>query len=176
MPRPSLGVTHLVVFVVTFAITAFFYSQVFESRFHVYYSLDHRANDRELVRVIDNAQSYVYFAIYYISKSNIVDALIRAKKRGLVVWGITDAEASTDANRISIARLRAADIPVEVQKHQNGIMHMKVLVTDQAYASGSYNWTVAATNDNDDVLEIGTDSSVRSQYLNILKKVLITNQ
>ena len=35
-------------------------------------------------------------------------------------------------------------------------MHLKVLVTEK-HASGSYNWTSAATNLNDEVLEVGRD-------------------
>jgi phosphatidylserine/phosphatidylglycerophosphate/cardiolipin synthase-like enzyme len=62
------------------------------SQFQVIYSLDHKANDKEIVKVIDDADKYVYFAIYYFTKDNIADALIRAKKRGLEVSGITDRQ------------------------------------------------------------------------------------
>ncbi len=158
--------------VITFVITNTHYN----SQFRVTYSLDDRHNDQEIIRVIDNAQKYVYFAIYYFTRSNIADALIRAQKRGLVVWGITDAEASKGSNRDVLASLKKAGIAVETQKHQDGIMHLKVLVTDKAYASGSYNWTTSATEANDEVLEIGTNKSVRQQYLDIVKRVLLVNQ
>ena len=147
-----------------------------ESEFRVVYSLDRHQNDREIIRLIDEADSYVYFAIYYFSKQNIADALIRAKKRGLVVWGIMDRDASMDANKNIADELRAAGISVLVQKHPAGIMHLKLLVTDKAYASGSYNWTLGATVENDEVLEISHDDSVRRQYLAVIKKVLTTNQ
>ena len=54
-------------------------------------------------------------------------------------------------------------------------MHLKLLVTDRAYALGSYNWTESATTLNDEVLEIGTAEPLREAYLDIVKKVLTVN-
>ena len=141
----------------------------------VIYSLDKRQNDRELIKLIDNANKYVYFAIYYFSEKDIADALVRAKKRGLVVWGITDRDADQDVNKDVVSELQNAGITVESQRHLDGIMHIKALVTDQAYASGSYNWTEAATDANDEILEIGSDENARKQYLSIIQKILEIN-
>lgn len=157
-------------------ITAFVTARNYDSKFRVVYSLDHRDTDQEIIHLINGADRYVYFAIYYFSKTDIAYALIRAQKRGVTVWGITDAVASLDSNKNVMDILRAAGVPVETQKHQDGIMHIKAMVTDKAYASGSYNWTDSATESNDEVLEIGTDKSVHDQYLSIIKKVLIANQ
>ena len=145
-------------------------------QFHVFYSLDTRHNDQELIKVIDSADKYVYFAIYYFTKNSIADALIRARKRGVSVIGIMDRDSSLNSNAKVLERLEAADINVLTQKHPDGIMHMKALVTENAYASGSYNWTDGANNVNDEVLEIGTNESVRKQYLAIIKKLLVINQ
>jgi phosphatidylserine/phosphatidylglycerophosphate/cardiolipin synthase-like enzyme len=143
---------------------------------HVYYSLGTRHNDQELIKVIDAAHQYVYFAIYYFTKSSIADALIRAKKRGVDIVGIMDRDSSLNSNATVLSRLVAANIRVLTQKHPEGIMHIKALVTENAYASGSYNWTDGANNVNDEVLEIGTNENVRKQYLAIIKRLLITNQ
>jgi phosphatidylserine/phosphatidylglycerophosphate/cardiolipin synthase-like enzyme len=48
---------------------------------------------------------------------------------------------------------------------------MKAVVTDKAYASGSFNWTSAATNLNDEVLEVGRDENIRKQYQHILEEL-----
>jgi phosphatidylserine/phosphatidylglycerophosphate/cardiolipin synthase-like enzyme len=145
-------------------------------QFRVVYSLDARRNDQEIVRLINNADKYAYFAVYYFTEKDIAEALIRAKDRGVDVRGITDRDAAADSNKTIVDMLQAAGIPVEVQKHMDGIMHMKVLVTDKAYASGSYNWTESATDANDEVLEIGTDRGVHGQYLSVIKRVLQVNQ
>jgi phosphatidylserine/phosphatidylglycerophosphate/cardiolipin synthase-like enzyme len=145
--------------------------------FTILYSLDEKQNDQALVRAIDDAQQYVYFAIYEFTKEDIADALIRAKGRGLGVEGIMDVDQSRNGTQADIVRkLRNAGIQVEFQKHPRGIMYIKLLVTDGAYALGSYNWTAAATTLNDEVLEIGTAESLREQYLDIVKKVLTANQ
>ena len=51
-------------------------------------------------------------------------------------------------------------------------MHLKTVVTEKSYASGSFNWTSAATNLNDEVLEVGRDETVRSQYEKTVREVL----
>ena len=103
---------------------------------------------------------------------DIKDALLAAKYRGLEVKGITDRKqvAEVDQQKQIIKELREAGIPVFEQDHM-GIMHTKLMVTDKAYASGSYNWTAAATNLNDEVLEVGKDESIRKQYLNIFNEL-----
>lgn len=182
--RARLPGASIIALVVAIALVCFLFAAVCayaaglldRSDIRVVYSLDKRENDQEIIRLINNADEYVYFAVYYFTEQDIADALIRAKDRGVTVWGITNAEAATTTNSAVIERLRAAGIPVETQRHLDGIMHMKVLVTDEAYASGSYNWTEAATDANDEVLEIGSDESVRQQYLAIVEKVLIANE
>jgi len=154
------------------ATTAYYNSQT-----RVLYSLDARQNDQEIVKLIDNAHQYAYFAVYTFTKDDIADALIRAKKRGVVVWGITDRDqAASSFESPLVARLEAAGIPVETQKHMDGIMHVKALVTENAYASGSYNWTESATVANDEVLEIGTNPYVHKYYFEIVKKILLANR
>jgi phosphatidylserine/phosphatidylglycerophosphate/cardiolipin synthase-like enzyme len=145
--------------------------------FTVLYSLDRKQNDQAIVSAIDGAGEYVYFAIYEFTKENIAAALVRAKERGLIVRGIMDAAQSKDgAQAHVVSLLRDAGIAVEFQKHPKGIMHLKLLVTDRAYALGSYNWTESATALNDEVLEIGTAEPLREEYLDIIKKVLAANR
>jgi phosphatidylserine/phosphatidylglycerophosphate/cardiolipin synthase-like enzyme len=51
-------------------------------------------------------------------------------------------------------------------------MHLKTVVTDKSYVSGSYNWTAAATTLNDEVIEVGSDEGVRVQYEHVLRELL----
>ena len=145
------------------------------TQFHVLYSLDQKANDKEIIKVIDSADKYVYFAIYYFTKDNIADALIRAKKRGLEVAGITDREASNGSNKNVVQKLKKAGVDIKIRNNNEGIMHLKTLVTDDAYVSGSFNWTQSATISNDEVIEISTNESVRKKYLKIIQKLLQKN-
>ena len=141
----------------------------------VIYSLDQKQNDQELIALINEAEDYIYFAIYTFTLPNVADALVEAKKRGVNVRGIVDSgQASDSYGAPIIATLLNAGISVVTERHitGNGIMHIKLLVTEQAYAFGSYNWTKSATTINDEILEIGTDTALRQAYENILKKLL----
>jgi phosphatidylserine/phosphatidylglycerophosphate/cardiolipin synthase-like enzyme len=166
----------LVIVIVIIAGTFAIARAQFDSETRVVYSLDRRQNDQEIIRLINDAKKYVYFAIYYFSQNNIADALIRAKERGIDVRGITDREASLGTNKAVVEKMQAAGISVEMQRHMDGIMHVKAMVTDSAYASGSYNWTSAATEANDEVLEIGTNRSIHDQYLDIIRRIIENNQ
>ncbi len=141
----------------------------------VIYSLDKKQNDQELIALINEVDNYIYFAIYTFTLPNVADALVEAKKRGVDVKGIVDSEQSSNSYGAPITKkLRSAGIPLFTERHAsgNGIMHIKLLVTEQAYAFGSYNWTRSATTINDEILEIGTDPTLRQAYENILKRLL----
>jgi len=149
----------------------------FHKQFQIFYSLDKKQNDQEIIKLINSAEKYIYFAVYTFTKDNIADALIAAKQRGVLVWGITDVkEADTPYEKPIVQRLRQTGITLETQKHTDGIMHIKAIVTDRGYAIGSYNWTDSATIANDEILEIGTDKYLQGRYFEILKNILITNQ
>jgi phosphatidylserine/phosphatidylglycerophosphate/cardiolipin synthase-like enzyme len=137
----------------------------------VYYNQDHALND-EIINQIRDANKFVYFAVYTFTRQDIEQALIAAKYRGLTVVGITDRNQYSQApgQKQIIDALRDDGIPVYEQDH-SGIMHMKALVTEKAYASGSYNWTTAATNINDEVLEVGRNQNIRQSYQNILEEL-----
>lgn len=137
----------------------------------VYYNQDKELN-KELIQLTREADQFVYFAVYTFTRTDLKDALLAAKYRGLKVVGLTDRDQtkSQDLQNKIVTELKSAGIPVFQQDHL-GIMHLKVLVTDKAYASGSYNWTAAATTLNDEVLEIGHDETLRQTYQNILEKL-----
>ena len=149
----------------------FRYQPAKQREINVYYNQDRQLN-KELVSLIQDADKFAYFAVYTFTRADLKDALLAAKRRGLTVIGLTDRSQTNglEAQTKLVKELREAGIPVYVQDHY-AIMHLKVLVTDKAYASGSYNWTQAATNLNDEVLEIGRDEALRSEYQKILEKL-----
>jgi hypothetical protein len=141
----------------------------------VLYSLTAKHNDREVIALIDGAREHVYFAMYEFTLRDIADALVSAKKRGVDVEGVVDSEESAKSyGRPIISELLTAGIPVKTEKHKdgNGIMHIKALATENAYAFGSYNWTASATTENDELLEIGTAPQLVATYNAILKKLV----
>lgn len=138
----------------------------------VYYNKEHSLNS-EVVNLIRDADKFVYFAVYTFTRADIRDALLAAKYRGLDVRGVTDKNQmqNLEQQRELINSLTKAGIPVAEQDH-SALMHIKAVVTEKAYASGSYNWTAAATQDNDEILEVGRDENARQQYENVLQEIL----
>ncbi len=162
-----------IILLLTALCAQFYYSRSYcpSRRISVYYNQEHALNT-EIVNAIRDADKFVYFGVYTFTRQDIKDALLAAKYRGLTVIGLTDRDQynQLQAQRSLINELRKNGIPVYQQDHL-GIMHTKLLVTDKAYASGSYNWTAAATNLNDEVLEVGRDETLRRAYQNILQEM-----
>ncbi len=150
---------------------SFRYLPKYERQISVYYNQERELN-KEIISEIRDADKFVYFAVYTFTRADIKDALLAAKYRGLKVVGLTDREQyqKLESQQKIIDELKQAGIPVYTQDH-SGIMHLKVLVTEKAYASGSYNWTAAATNLNDEVLEVGRDEPLRQTFQKILEKM-----
>lgn len=148
------------------------YKPAREREVRVYYNRNIQAN-LEITKVIQDADKFVYFAIYTFTREDIRDALLAAKHRGLEVRGIVDKKqlSALDTQEKIVKELRDSGIPVVTNDHSY-IMHIKSVVTDKAYASGSYNWTAAATNNNDEVIEVGHDEATRLQYQKTLEEVI----
>lgn len=139
----------------------------------VYYNRNEQLNNIVIDAVL-KADRFAYFAVYTFTREDIKDALLGAKLRGVDVRGVSDKKQYLEipAQRKIINDLRNSGIPVALQNH-DAIMHLKVLVTDQAFVSGSYNWTASATTANDEILEIGSNEPVRKQYYEIIRQLLI---
>src|SRR5688572_365951 len=82
--------------------------------------------DERLVRRIDGASRTVDLAGYDIGLTNVADALIRAKERGLRVRAVTDSD---NLGNPAVQRLLAAGIPV-VDDKRMALMHHKFVVID----------------------------------------------
>lgn len=122
----------------------------------------------KLIELIEQSRKYVYFAIYTFTKEEIADALIAAKLRGLEVKGVIDFNQTlTPEEKTIIKKLKKYDIEPRMMFKDKGLMHIKMVITDIGYASGSYNWTNSAATVNDEVLEIGRVKNIQDQYVQI---------
>ncbi len=172
-PRTKEKIYILIIIVLLATAAQFYFTYRYQPahEIQVYYNQDHALNT-EIVNLIRDADRFVYFSVYTFTRDDIKQALLSAKYRGLLVVGLTDRDQynNLEQQKKLIDDLKKADIPVYQQDH-SGIMHTKILVTDKAYASGSFNWTSAATNLNDEVLEVGRDEAIRQEYQNILEEM-----
>jgi phosphatidylserine/phosphatidylglycerophosphate/cardiolipin synthase-like enzyme len=109
----------------------------------------------KLISVINSAHHSLDIAIYSLTDPKIVQAILDAKHRGVIVRVITDKqEASSSYQSAALRELLDAGIPIKENTHQ-GLMHLKVSIVDnQEVTTGSYNYTKSASEYNDEVFVV----------------------
>ncbi|MDR3586752.1 MAG: phospholipase D family protein [Desulfosporosinus sp.] len=130
-----------------------------------YFTRAKQRPEQALEAQINSAKSTLDIAIYSLTKKDIVDAIISAKKRGATVRVITDRiEAKSKSEVAQLQLLKSANIPVLENTH-SGLMHMKVSIIDKSVVTtGSYNYTQNASTENDEVLVVIHDPGIASKW------------
>lgn len=119
-----------------------------------------------IVREIEAAKKELLVAVYAFTNDDLASALVQAKKRGLAVQVVIDREFDRvnesskgkflDAQKISLRRVAAAK---QTAEKEPGLMHQKFAIIDRRVVfTGSYNWTHAADNRNDENLLMFRDA------------------
>lgn len=85
--------------------------------------------DLQLVRMIDEAESQIDMAVYNLSRTSVIDALIRAEERNIQVRMVGDVEETITSGYQSILR---SNIPISLG-NSSAIQHNKFAVVDQKY-------------------------------------------
>lgn len=135
------------------------------SQLEYYFTRAHQHPEQALETQINSAKTSLDIAIYSITKTDIVSAIMNAKKRGVAVRIITDrTEANTKAQKAQLKLLSNAGIPIKENTHP-GLMHMKVSIIDKAVVTtGSYNYSQSASTENDEVLVVIHNPAVASSW------------
>ncbi|MBB6735027.1 phospholipase D family protein [Cohnella zeiphila] len=121
--------------------------------------------ERELIQVIDGAESTLDIAIYSLTYPDIVQAIRNAAKRGVRVRLISDRiQSNGKTQKEALKLLGSAGIPLKINKH-SGLMHLKVTVADGKVATtGSFNYSKSASTDNDEVFLVLRDETVAASF------------
>ncbi len=114
-----------------------------------------------VVQIYDRATRYIFVAVYALTSPLAVEALLRAKKRGVDVRVITDlGRLEDDKQRTALSTLQLAGIPIRVNQH-DGLMHLKqVVVDDEINLNGSMNHTTSGNRYNDERLDVIRDRAL----------------
>jgi phosphatidylserine/phosphatidylglycerophosphate/cardiolipin synthase-like enzyme len=118
-----------------------------------------------LISLIKSAKYSVDMAIYSFTDTNIANALVADKKRGITVRVISDkTEAKTKYQKALLATLKKAGIPVKINTH-SGLMHLKATIIDKATATtGSFNYTKGAETKNDEVFVVLKNATIAKGF------------
>jgi phosphatidylserine/phosphatidylglycerophosphate/cardiolipin synthase-like enzyme len=115
------------------------------------------------VRAIDNAEREILVGAYGLTTgSGIVEALVRAKDRGVDVRLIADKTTLCEGAS-GIERLAQAGVPIWIDREVR-VAHAKTMVIDGAVTlTGSMNWTRGAAANSED-LSLVSSSEVAAAY------------
>ena len=115
----------------------------------IYFSPQDKSISSAVLPIIENAKDYIYIPIFVITENRVVEALIKAKQRGVDVRLISDAlNASSKYSKIKV--LRANGIPVKIENYA-GKMHSKTMIADDKYSIiGSMNLSKSGETKNDE--------------------------
>ena len=111
-----------------------------------------------LAKLYNSANNTIDIAIYSITNQKIIDAIESAQQRGIKIRVITDrTEAKNKYQAVALAKFKADGIPILINS-RSGLMHMKLSVIDKSFATtGSYNYTLDASQTNDEMFVVCTE-------------------
>ncbi len=116
-----------------------------------------------IVSLIDGASRSVYVMMYSFTSDEIANALIRAKNRGVEVKVVIESQQANISGS-EYGRLLSAGVDVRLDGNPR-LMHHKVAIIDGILVvTGSYNWSRAAEQDNDENLIIIIDPLIAEDY------------
>lgn len=138
--------------------------QIDNSTIEVYFSPQDKASVR-IVQLIRNSKNYIYIPTFLITHTNISNELIKAKKRGIDVRIIMDANNVYSRNT-KHAILRNSGIPLKIENYA-GKMHSKTMIIDDEYLIlGSMNFSNSGENKNDENLLVIHNPQFAKSYKN----------
>lgn len=118
-----------------------------------------------LIKEINTAQKNLDIAIYSITKEDIANAILDAKKKGIDVKVITDSENSKSKTQKEILdKFKQSGIPIKINT-STGLTHLSFTIVDNSEAlGGSYNYLESVANNNDENLMVMKKTDIVNKY------------
>ena len=127
-------------------------SNTFRFREGLLWLLPDKNGALEIEHKLDAATSSIFIAMFTFTHNKLVDALIRAKERGVDVKLAIDRYTARGASKKAIQRLSQANIEIFYSSGLPLLHHKWAYIDEKELILGSTNWTESAFNKNQDVL------------------------
>ncbi len=114
---------------------------------------DCRKSIRELAR---SARRSLWICVFTITDNRIADAILDAYRRRVDVRILTDNEKAEDLGS-DIEGLERSGVPVRVDVSDKHMHHKFAIADGKRVLTGSYNWTRAAAEENEENLVVSDD-------------------
>lgn len=100
-----------------------------------------------LLQTVLSAKHSIVVCMYCFTSLELIDVLIEAHQRGVVVRVITDCEQES-ANGKLVSRLRRAGIQVRMDESSYFMHHKFAVLDEKVLVNGSLNWTLQGLRGN----------------------------
>jgi hypothetical protein len=120
---------------------------------------------QRIISEINNAKQCIYLAMAYFTDRDIAMSIVDAKNRNVNVDIILSSNAQNETVKLMF---KGASISVHAfdTGDARGIMHHKFcLIDDKISINGSYNYSLNASNNNVENIQISDDIAIYSQFL-----------
>jgi phosphatidylserine/phosphatidylglycerophosphate/cardiolipin synthase-like enzyme len=135
----------------------------------VYFSPEDHPEKR-LVELVRGARKSVRVLAYSFTSDALAAALRKQADAGLTIQCVFD-ESQVDGQGTEYAPLRQGGLDVRLDGNA-GLMHNKVLIIDdEIVVLGSYNFTRAANQSNDENLIVVYDAALAGQYQKVFERI-----
>lgn len=124
-----------------------------------------------IVAAIQAARQSVYFAAFTFTSPAISKALIDQAKAGVKVEGVYERRQVEAGSDESYNKLKAAKLPVLLDGNRHTMHHKFFVIDGQVVVTGSFNFTRAANEQNDENVLIIHNSDIAAQYYQEFLKV-----
>jgi hypothetical protein len=126
---------------------------------------------QRIISEINNAQQCIYLAMAYFTDREIAMAIVEANNRKVVVDIILSSNAQNETVKLM---LKGAGISVHAfdTGDARGIMHHKFCLIDSKISiNGSYNYSLNASNNNVENIQVSDNIAIYSQFLSEFERL-----
>jgi phosphatidylserine/phosphatidylglycerophosphate/cardiolipin synthase-like enzyme len=129
--------------------------------------------DSLLINLISQAKKNVYLAIYSFTRDSLAKALIDAKNRGVEVKVVIEEENAYGQGS-DYQMLKDAGVDVRLDGNPGSMHHKFMIVDGELVVTGSYNWSTAAEDRNDENFVVIRDKAVVDRFAQEFNRLLST--
>jgi phosphatidylserine/phosphatidylglycerophosphate/cardiolipin synthase-like enzyme len=123
-----------------------------------------------LISLINRANRSVYVAVYSFTRDSLAAALISAKERGVEVRVVIERERAYEQGS-EYPRLKSAGVDVRLDGNPNSMHHKFMVIDGYVVVTGSYNWSSAAEDRNDENIVVILDRDVAQRFVQEFERV-----
>jgi phosphatidylserine/phosphatidylglycerophosphate/cardiolipin synthase-like enzyme len=123
-----------------------------------------------LISLINRANRSVYVAVYSFTRDSLATALISAKERGVEVRVVIERERAYEQGS-EYPRLKSAGVDVRLDGNPNSMHHKFMVIDEYIVVTGSYNWSSAAEDRNDENIVVILDRDVAQRFVQEFERI-----